>query len=702
MRDAFQYLSLTRSFAGMAPFTRAAHRGSRQISYREDDTTSSSEDGDPETDEVVSGRLPSSPSLNKQSRTLRSSPQETELISPTRKRKAPSLNRSKKSLNRANSQIKQKDDENDQSVLQLGGNILPWQNLPYQILASIFQYLIHLPWAFSWRGWLVKTALLCKSFVEPALSALYHTLDFTTITRIAQLYDLLEFQTTDSYLNYRGKVKWLVFPTTPGKLRYPRQLDQIVAFTPQLQGIQIVTYCARIDRNWHIPSLEDSHIVLRSWVWVNYGTSYVGRVGLNRVYPAASFQTLERVEINQWTNEIKWHTQDFAAAINILPCLKHLAFNLVNVSDPELLLSLLSVNLESLEIWACQSVSPDKLALFLAVQGQKLQLLRLSGIYPQSHSVTVNLARSCPQLKDLRIDFASSWNISSPAGPKGPRCDEIPTWPPSLWRLELLQWGGWTLSAADVFFSSLVDSAAALPNLRHIHIRASLGESGWKSRVRFRDKWTRRFSRVFLRTSEPPSPYLKSLSAYQAFKTAQETLARTSVAYNSLSHPATSGRSSKISRKSEDLLCHVGSEQSRSEINTTPVFVESSQLRGRRRSHRLKQHAGNSQHTEDSQRPLANSSPLMRHRRRRRRRVRGSDSDSSSEDSALADTVGEKSDDDTSKTCEDNYHIQGLCDIVDIQFDNLRPSDQQLRESDFLDEEISGDEDWNGSESAQD
>lgn len=701
MRDAFQYLSLTRSFARMAPFTRAAHGGSRHISYREDDTTSSSEDEDPETDEVVSGRFSSSPSLNKRSRTLKSSPQQTELISPTRKRKAPSLNRSKKPLNRASRQIKQKDDENDQPVLQLGGNIPPWQNLPYQVLTSIFQYLIHLPCASTWRAWLVKTALLCKSFAEPALSALYYELDFTSITRIAQLYDLLKFQTTDSHLNYRGKVKWLVFSTSLGKLGNPGLVDQIIAFTPQLRGIQLVNYCARIDRNWQMPSLEGNHIVLRSWVWVNYGTSYLGRVGLSRVYPAASIQTLERVEINQWTPSIKWDSQDFAAAINILPRLKHLAFNLGSLSDPELLLLLLSVKLESLEIWACQVISPDKLALFLAVQGQDLQLLRLSGIYPQSHAVTANLARSCPQLKDLRIEFASSWNRSSPAGPKGPRRDEIPTWPPSLWRLELLQWGGWTLSAADVVFSSLVDSAAALPNLRHIHIRASLGESGWKSRVRFRDKWTRRFSRVFLRTSEPPSPYLKSLSAYQAFKTARETLARTTVAYNSPSHPATSGQSSKSSGNNEDPLRHVGSEQSRSEINTTPVFVESSHLRGRRRSHRLKQQAGDSQRTGDTQRPLANSSPLIRHRRRRRRRARGSDSDSSSDDSALADTVGELSDDDASKTCDDNYHIQGLCEIVDVQFDNLRPSEQQLRESDFLDEEISGDEDWNGSESEQ-
>ena len=41
-------------------------------------------------------------------------------------------------------------------------------------------------------------------------------------------------------------------------------------------------------------------------------------------------------------------------------------------------------------------------------------------------------------------------------------------------------------------------------------------------------------------------------------------------------------------------------------------------------------------------------------------------------------------------------HIQGMCDEVDVRIDNLRPREEQFHESDFLDSEPSGDEEWNG------
>lgn len=57
-------------------------------------------------------------------------------------------------------------------------------------------------------------------------------------------------------------------------------------------------------------------------------------------------------------------------------------------------------------------------------------------------------------------------------------------------------------------------------------------------------------------------------------------------------------------------------------------------------------------------------------------------------------------DSDTQRTSlereEAELYIQGLCDVVDVMIDNLRPAEEQLREDDFLDEEASGDEDWNG------
>jgi hypothetical protein len=42
--------------------------------------------------------------------------------------------------------------------------------------------------------------------------------------------------------------------------------------------------------------------------------------------------------------------------------------------------------------------------------------------------------------------------------------------------------------------------------------------------------------------------------------------------------------------------------------------------------------------------------------------------------------------------------IQGLCDTVSITIDNLRPTETQFVEADFLDSEPEGDEDWDGTE----
>lgn len=40
--------------------------------------------------------------------------------------------------------------------------------------------------------------------------------------------------------------------------------------------------------------------------------------------------------------------------------------------------------------------------------------------------------------------------------------------------------------------------------------------------------------------------------------------------------------------------------------------------------------------------------------------------------------------------------VQGKCDVVSIRIDNQRPSEMQFNENDFLDDELSGDADWDG------
>jgi hypothetical protein len=45
---------------------------------------------------------------------------------------------------------------------------------------------------------------------------------------------------------------------------------------------------------------------------------------------------------------------------------------------------------------------------------------------------------------------------------------------------------------------------------------------------------------------------------------------------------------------------------------------------------------------------------------------------------------------------EEVVFIQGRCHTVEFRIDNSRPQEQLYEEADFLDDEPSGDEDWNG------
>jgi hypothetical protein len=44
--------------------------------------------------------------------------------------------------------------------------------------------------------------------------------------------------------------------------------------------------------------------------------------------------------------------------------------------------------------------------------------------------------------------------------------------------------------------------------------------------------------------------------------------------------------------------------------------------------------------------------------------------------------------------------VQGMCEVVDIRIDNLRPRETMFTEANFLDEEQPGDGDWNGDDDA--
>ncbi|KAI5298303.1 hypothetical protein KEM56_004160, partial [Ascosphaera pollenicola] len=53
----------------------------------------------------------------------------------------------------------------------------------------------------------------------------------------------------------------------------------------------------------------------------------------------------------------------------------------------------------------------------------------------------------------------------------------------------------------------------------------------------------------------------------------------------------------------------------------------------------------------------------------------------------------------TSADEADVPYVQGMCDVVRIRMDNMRPTDVLRTADEFVDTESSGDEDWNGQDS---
>ncbi|KAL8795895.1 MAG: hypothetical protein Q9182_007467 [Xanthomendoza sp. 2 TL-2023] len=591
--------------------------------------------------------------------------------------------------------------EEESDIRHLGGKVPPWQTLPYEILLEILQYAAY-PLATghfipnnSSIKWLLQSALLCKGFAEPALSALYYSPPLYPPSRAHKLFASLAGQPDTSFLNYRAKVKYLDLESVhvlnlKHEGRPPVQLAELVAMTPQICGIGIhllsdlpssktfAPHHTRRNTNYQpslFPALDDNNIRLFEWMWnANIGASSFSAEDFRKdIHQMRAFQTLESLSF--LNSNHKDGIEQFAGAASILPNLKNLALKNVELEEHRHL-KMLPPSLECLAIINCQQVNSSVLAPFLRSHGPNLRKVVLNHNNSLDLAFLPQLSTSCPKLESLQMDLRYynshfTFRDSDPAFEMLLSHDMIPSWPPTLQRLELFHLRKWDTTAAGNFFSSLVDSAADLTNLRHIDIKASIGESNWRDRISFRNKWTSRMEEVFKRDSTPPDPRLSSIPIFTKHK---EDFQNPSIA-RSKQEPIS------IKVKRGKFFSHIGLQPSLE--STNPPSDSDTPLASRLRSTQL--------HHPPSSRP---QKPHPRRKRRKRKRAPEADS-STEEDSALEDlNLHEPPQPPADNDEDENMYIQGMCDVVRVAIDNLRPTEEQLGESDFLDEEISGDEDW--------
>ena len=546
-----------------------------------------------------------------------------------------------------------------------------WQTLPYELLLQIFQYASYPLCNERFETnpsvqWLIQLALICRSFAEPALSALYYAPPLSPPSRAHKLFTHLQTQSSSSTINYKAKVKYLdleAISTLAKKYNglAPLDLGELVVLVPQLRGIRIhlmadkpqykreisIIHRVRpIYRESLIKSLTSTGIRLQTFKWnFFFNRDQWPWCSLAEIHSTAPFQTLrslELVELNTFTKNAKQLEQanELVKAIDLLPNLTGLSFTLCTLHHKQDILNRLPKRLESLEFSDCEDITSNVLARLLHTHGGNLRSLTLNHNRCLDLAFLADFAITCPKLELFRMDL-TFFGLLVTALDSEPRFEAllpqgaIPTWPSTLQSIELNHLRKWQTEGARTFFQSLVDSAEKLPSLRCLVIKASV-EMAWRDRIEFRNTWIERLTNVFKRRSSCPEQYPQPIPSSLDRNTTRRT------------------REPRVS-DSHTML-------------KTAAHNESS-------------------HTEsDSDVPIIT--------RRSRRLVNQSLEESSCADSTRSNTVRKQADSKEEK--EDISYVHGLCDIVDVRIDNLRPMETQYQETDFMDDEPSGDEDWEG------
>lgn len=583
-----------------------------------------------------------------------------------------------------------------------------WHTLPYEILLQIFEFASYplvseYGWATTNVSWLLNAARTCRAFAEPALTALYRCPPLGGLGKPHQFLEAISHPANTRMYNYNVKVRRLELDARIS-LAYAASglglfdLGALIPHLPQLSEICIFDPTHLPHRSayqksgpplrWHysenlFTSLETSGTRLKAWTW---DASVIDRDRsssfMQDTHQKPCFQTLKKLSFCDFHASVKnakastatTVEEQLAATLESLPNLKSLAFVSSSVITDKSLPSLPD-DLVTLHIINCNGFTSEAMHVFLSLHGRQLKELVLNHNQSLDIAFFTDLGTTCPSLEVLKMDlnYYNTHTTSQDSDPKYVdllKPDEVPSWPSTLQTLELLHLRKWTSEAAEHFFASLIDSAENLPDLRRLVIHAILNIS-WRDRAGFRDLWIGRLERVFLRKSSPPNPHLASLKAFRLWKQSQrastplsdggQVIPSSDADYPRKPSPAVLiTKLAGLNSDDESVMVPRRTPIQANKETSLPTPEENSNEEGSWGKRRLRPRAKFYAETASSD-----------------------EDDSDKLSGAEADKVS---------------FVQGLCQVVDIRIDNLRPRDTLYREQDFLDEERSGDEDWNGND----
>lgn len=604
----------------------------------------------------------------------------------------------------------------DEEGVALAGD---WEHLPYLVWFEIFEQVAaplrdstaRLPDITNASRSLLSAALANRMLTKPALTALYKSPILSPLSAhyLARNFTLPPDATT---FNYRPMVETLridVDETLARKFmgKY-LEIKDLIQNLPRLVNVELYhnldqppyrnlddtvrwKYPAELFEalqpvpNGDIEATDKTTCTqLRSWLWSSRLAGELCSLDkLQEIHLLPSFASLRKIAfVNYQVPSIRSKTRDpveiemmdlphinqLAAAIKVLPRLEHLIMESSTMVNAHLL-EMLPGNLKHIELINCWDIEADSFAMFLVTHGRSLQSLTLDHCQSLSLAFLPVLASACPKLISLHMDMSyyrhhEHYNDSEPLYDVLLGEDQVPTWPPTLQYVDmqhLRQWAGKDEEVqveerrAKLFFESLERSASSLPALRKLVLKAMLNVP-FRRRAEFRDHWVTRLTDVFKRPSTEPLPRPRLRLIVPIRRNDQKLDGQESAAsQKSTSHVRRSSRIAEI------LL----TPPSHDDEGEERIGKERSQLaRFRKEAKRLKIQPSRTGHEAD---------------------------DEESEDELAATSLN-------NETAEDSVRGQLLCDIVDIQIDNQKPSEHQYGMDDFLDTPTASDAEWDGTD----
>ncbi|KAL3421263.1 hypothetical protein PVAG01_07708 [Phlyctema vagabunda] len=645
------------------------------------------------------------------------------------------------------------------------GIIPPWQSLPYHILVQIFKYATYPLYNETTfqpnisSQWLFNMARECRAFAEPAITVLYASPPLIPMEKAHKLVGLLNADPAPMLFAYRQKVQSLRIDVgqvaTYSLSGYGHvDLHKLVKNLPRLLDLEfyhqkdMAPYRSLEETiKWAYPdslfqALEeinpehdavnnDNSLVrtnkssvtyLRSWRW---SSRLAGKdrpiEKLRQIHQTAPFVAIRKLSfVNYQIPVLKKdeadpkHEEVLAGALSVLSKLEHLIFESSTLVNTKLL-PLLPSNLRNLELINCWEVISDDFEDFLNTHGSQLRCLTLNHNQSLSLSWLPSLATACPHLQVFRMDFTcynlhTTYRDGDPLYERLLQPGEVPTWPPTLQILELVEARKWEAEATATFFQSLLNSACDLPHLRQLVLRVGVMNLGWRDRATFRESWEKGLRRVFKRQLISPKQHHTMAEGFskQLEPSAKEENEDTA---DSSSTPVRQKQDNKLG----NMIDSPGSDMSTVDENAMSPDKPTPNRRSLRRSVRVAQApkyteedtVSEEEATSPPSTPKVSAREVGRKRRIEREieilRATGEHASAhheslpSSPSSSPGDGLSESENGQSPyKKGSEAGFIQGMCEIVDIKIDNQRPTEHQATEADFLDSEPEGDDDWNG------